>query len=116
HILLPPLHDIRTIAERMKSIDTHITLSANMQGDLTLRVRTDAVRVETFFKDLINPDPTQVDVSQQPSMTRAPDLFAEARVDVKDFVKFLQSSIVHPKNVVCCIAERIGLILYVYLG
>ncbi|KAJ3289563.1 hypothetical protein HK104_007379 [Borealophlyctis nickersoniae] len=118
HILLPQLHHVRTITERMKAIGTHLLVSANMSGEFTLKVETDAVKVETFFKNLINPelDPSQVDVSEQPSMNRNPHTFAEVRVDVRDFAKFLHSSVINPRNVVCCIIEGIGLMLYVYLG
>ncbi|TPX66824.1 hypothetical protein SpCBS45565_g04230 [Spizellomyces sp. 'palustris'] len=56
HILLPPLTDVRTIAERMRPLGNHITVSANMAGDFLLKVETDAVRVETTFSGLVNPE------------------------------------------------------------
>ena len=47
-------------------------------------------------------DASQVHLSQEPSVTRDPALFAEARVDARDFQKFLQSYLVNPTQVVCC--------------
>ncbi|KNC97376.1 uncharacterized protein SPPG_07303 [Spizellomyces punctatus DAOM BR117] len=118
HILLPPLTDVRTIAERMRPLGNHITVSANMAGDFLLKVETDAVRVETTFSGLVNPelDPGHCDVSQQPSLSRDRQSLAHVRVDIRDFVKFLHSSVINPRNVVCCLFEGQGLILYVYLG
>ncbi|KAI9207229.1 checkpoint protein Hus1/Mec3 [Polychytrium aggregatum] len=118
HIMMPPLSSIRTIAERMKSMSNYITISANMRGEFVLKIDTDSVEVETSYRNLINPefDPSQVDSSQQPSANRDPTLFADARVDARDFVKFVQSYVVNPTNVVCCIIENRGLVFYVYVG
>ena len=58
HIMLPPLLSLKSIIERMKSIsiDHVLAVSANMNGELRLRVMTDTVTVETFYKNLVNPD------------------------------------------------------------
>ncbi|KAI9101760.1 checkpoint protein Hus1/Mec3 [Phlyctochytrium arcticum] len=118
HILLPPLSDLKTIVERMRGLGSHLVVSANMSGELSVRVETDVVKVETAFSSLVNPaiDPAHVDVSQQSSLYSNRQEFVHVRVDIKDFVKFLQSSAIAPKNVVCCLFEDQGLVLYVYLG
>ena len=41
---------------------------------------------------------------------------ASVRVDLRDFAKFVQSHLVQPLNIVCCIIENTGLVLYVYVG
>ncbi|KAI8908119.1 checkpoint protein Hus1/Mec3 [Powellomyces hirtus] len=119
HILLPPLNDLKTIAERLKAIGTHVVVAANMNGELVLKVVADAVRVETSFKGLINPELGQPDGTPAPTPQTAlkhRTAFAHVRVDMRDFVKFLHSSIVNPKNVICCIVDGQSLLLYVYLG
>ncbi|RUP48796.1 Hus1-like protein-domain-containing protein [Jimgerdemannia flammicorona] len=47
---------LRTIAERMKVLGEHVIISANMDGEFTIRVETDLVQVETFYKGLHNPE------------------------------------------------------------
>ncbi|ORX93116.1 cell cycle checkpoint [Basidiobolus meristosporus CBS 931.73] len=118
HIMMPPLLSVRTIVERMRNISDHVIVSANMNGEFTLRVESEAVQVETFYKSLINPelDLSQVDASRQPSLNRDPENFAFARIDIRNFIKFLHSYHVSPSNVVCCIIEDHALVLYVYVG
>ncbi|KAL2912765.1 Checkpoint protein hus1 [Polyrhizophydium stewartii] len=118
HILMPPILTLRTIAERMKSISQRLILSANMGGQLTMSVSNDIVKVQTFFNDLINPqlDPTQVDVATHPSTGRSRTEFAEAEVDIRDFIKFVQCYQLHPSKILCCINERHCLIFYVVVG
>ena len=60
-------------------------------------------------------DPAQVDVANLPAMVRPPNDFATTRVVAKDFSKFLNSYLLDPSNVVCCIIEGHGLVLYVYV-
>jgi hypothetical protein len=55
HILLPPLMTLRHLLERLKSLDHHVTLAANMNGELRLNVSTDSVDITTFYRGLINP-------------------------------------------------------------
>ncbi|KAI8802434.1 checkpoint protein Hus1/Mec3 [Cladochytrium replicatum] len=118
HIMMPPLANVKVIMDRMKSMSNFITVAANMSGDFVMKVKAQEVQLETTFTDLVNPelDPTQVDVSKYPSMHRDPAEFAEARVHVRDFGKFVHSYAVNPTNVVCCIIEKHGLVFYLYIG
>ncbi|KAJ3051741.1 hypothetical protein HK097_007250 [Rhizophlyctis rosea] len=118
HILLPKLPDIRSITERMRAIAPHITLSANMAGTLILEVQADSVHVQTFFHNLEVPaiDSSQVDEEERPALFRDTQYKAAVRLDIRDFLKFLQCSIFSPKHVICCIAENNALMMYVYLG
>eukprot|EP00842_Homolaphlyctis_polyrhiza_P001539 jgi/Hompol1/2386/HPOL_001444-RA len=118
HILMPPILSVRSIAERMKSVGQRLVIAANMSGQLTMSVSNDIVKIQTFFKDLVNPllDPDQVDVSTHPSTGRNKSDFAEAEIDIRDFIKFVQCYQLHPSKILCCINERHSLIFYVVVG
>ncbi|KAJ2749583.1 Transport protein yif1, partial [Coemansia nantahalensis] len=51
-----------------------------------------------------------------PTPDRAPGEFYTAVVDMKNFLRFLQSYHVAPRNIVCCIIEHHALVFYVYIG
>jgi len=40
----------------MKSMSNYLTISANYNGEFTLKIETESVSVETYFKDLICPE------------------------------------------------------------
>jgi HUS1 checkpoint protein len=116
HILLPQLLMVKNVVERLKSLSHYMTISANMRGELQLSVHTDSAEVTTHYKDLINPEINHVEGDEQPvSATRDPVELVSARVDVKDFLRFLHSHHVNPTNVVCCILEDTAVLLYVYM-
>src|SRR4051812_34779342 len=98
----------------MRAIGPYITVSANMQGTLILEVQSDSVHVQTFWRNLaiptigndftvpycyfrirsthtiILPDSSQVDEGQRPDLNRNPEYKAAVRLDIRDFLKFLQ--------------------------
>jgi hypothetical protein len=51
-IQLPSLKLLRTVAERMKALSSHIGLLANHEGTLILKVETPDATVSTHFKNL----------------------------------------------------------------
>jgi hypothetical protein len=54
--MLPwPSDTLRAVSERYKSLNERLVISANMAGELKLRVEADEVKVETRWKGLINP-------------------------------------------------------------
>jgi len=53
---MPPLISVRTIIDRMKSMSNYLTISANHNGEFILKIQTESVLVETFFKDLVIPE------------------------------------------------------------
>ncbi|KAJ3012550.1 hypothetical protein HKX48_006208 [Thoreauomyces humboldtii] len=117
HIFLPPIADVKTIADRMKALGSHVSVLANEAGDFVLKVQADAVSVETQFKKLGNPQPSQAVQGGTPGAAQTNrKRFVEVRVDIRDFVRFLQCSTLSPKHVVCCLVDARLLILYVYLG
>ncbi|KAJ2704812.1 Checkpoint protein hus1 [Coemansia spiralis] len=115
HIMMPPLNSVRSIAERLKTMGDRVAVSANRDGEVTLRVSNDLVEITTFFRGLENLayDATQ---DSNPTPDRAPDEFYTAVVDMKNFLRFLQSYHVAPRNIVCCIIEHHALVFYVYIG
>ncbi|KAI8923330.1 checkpoint protein Hus1/Mec3 [Entophlyctis helioformis] len=113
-IMLPPIHTVRTVAERMRSIGQRLVLSGNMAGQFSMSVSNDIVRVQTFFKDLVNVN--QQSELEQPSSRRSPTEFVVVEVDIRDFIKFVQCYQVHPTKIVCFMYERQSLLLYAILG
>ncbi|KAJ1935229.1 Checkpoint protein hus1 [Linderina pennispora] len=117
HIMMPPLNSVRSIAERMKTMGDRVAISANREGEMTIRVTNELVDITTFFRGLEN---LSYDASQEPSASttpgRAPGDHFTAVVDMKNFLRFLQSYHVAPKNIVCCIIEQHAVVFYVYIG
>ncbi|KAJ2692089.1 Checkpoint protein hus1 [Coemansia sp. RSA 1285] len=115
HIMMPPLNSLRSIAERIKSMGDRVAVSANREGAMKIRVANDLVDITAFFRGLENLayDSTQ-DPPTQPD--REPGDFYTAVVDMKNFIRFLQSYHVAPKNIVCCIIEHHAVVFYVYIG
>ncbi|KAG4302886.1 hypothetical protein PCANB_000856 [Pneumocystis canis] len=117
HIILPPLSQLRYISERFRAISNKIILKANMSGEFQIGVVSDLCKIETKFKDLINPelDPNTVeDISKHPSQIRDRKAFVTMKVDVKDWLNLLQVHIV-AKRVIACFCEAHALVLYVYI-
>lgn len=56
HIILPPLDQIKKVIDRMKSISNDVVFSANLSGEMHLRVESDAANVETEWRDLRHPE------------------------------------------------------------
>lgn len=56
HIILPSLLSIKTVIDRMKSISGDVIFSANLSGEMRLRVQSDAASVETEWRDLRHPE------------------------------------------------------------
>ncbi|KAG5518637.1 hypothetical protein PMAC_002606 [Pneumocystis sp. 'macacae'] len=117
HIILPPLAQLRYISERFRAISNKVTLKANMSGEFQIGVISDSCKIETKFKDLINPelDPCAVkDISKHPSQIRDKKAFVTMKVSVKDWLNLLQVHIV-AKRVIACFCEGHALVLYVYI-
>ncbi|OMJ09373.1 Checkpoint protein hus1 [Smittium culicis] len=56
YILLPQINSLRSVAERMKTINDYISISANNNGELILTSTSDLVDIQTFYKGLTNPN------------------------------------------------------------
>lgn len=53
-IYLPPLKQLKSLLEKMKTLADYVTISANMNGELQLKIETDIVSVTTFYQKLTN--------------------------------------------------------------
>ncbi|KAJ9574065.1 hypothetical protein L9F63_008591 [Diploptera punctata] len=141
-IQLPSLKLLRTVAERMKTLSPYVTVLANQEGVLVLKVETPDATVSTHFKDLIvqsqhkmgvplarswlteaSGRSSECDTSrsllQTPPPTSPPncklyksDEYYSARVDVRKFVQFLSSEQVNPNKVVCNIVDDQMVVLF----
>ncbi|KAJ1933947.1 Checkpoint protein hus1 [Kickxella alabastrina] len=118
HVMMPSLGSVRSVVERMKSMGDRVAVSANRLGELNIRVNNELVDITTYFKGLenLNDDSVATQDGSQATVDRAPGEYYTAVVDMKNFVRFLQSYHVAPKNIVCCIIENFALVFYVYIG
>ncbi|KAH8163080.1 hypothetical protein CIB48_g5150 [Xylaria polymorpha] len=137
HIQLPPLLQLKAISDRFTklavaarassssasaaNVNPKLELSANMHGDLRLRLDTDTLDVESRWNGLENPqlDPSQLTcaIEDHPSTrfrNEGPDKWATVRVDGKDWSKVLSVGRLDGR-VIACFADDHALILYVYV-
>ncbi|KAI1736694.1 checkpoint protein Hus1/Mec3 [Xylaria scruposa] len=137
HIQLPPLLQLKAISDRFTklavasrasssststaNVNPKLELSANMHGDLRLRLDTDTLDVESRWSGLENPqlDPSQLTcpIEDHPSTrfrNEGPDKWATVRVDGKDWSKVLGVGRLDGR-VIACFADDHALILYVYV-
>lgn len=49
---MPPLKPIKNIVDRMKNVSHSLIVSANKDGRLTLRIKTNTVTLSAHFPDL----------------------------------------------------------------
>ncbi|KAJ2242296.1 Checkpoint protein hus1, partial [Coemansia sp. RSA 454] len=91
HIMMPELSTIRSVVERMRLMGDRVTVAANNEGQLTLRVASDRVDITTYWRGLAN---MTYDASEQPQAHE----FSVATVDMRNFCRFLHSYHVAPKN------------------
>ncbi|KAI9469151.1 Checkpoint protein hus1 [Coemansia sp. RSA 989] len=114
HIMMPPLNSVRSITERLKLMGDRVSIAANREGQVTMRVANDRVEITTYFRGLQNMTHDSSEPSSQ--LDRPSHEFYTATVDMKNFTRFLQSYHIAPKNIVCCILEHRALVFYVYIG
>nr|XP_036578375.1 checkpoint protein hus1 [Colletotrichum truncatum]KAF6785618.1 checkpoint protein hus1 [Colletotrichum truncatum] len=130
HITMPPLLQLKAISDRftklaMSSSNSRVgpklEISANMFGNLKLRMVTESVNVSTTWSGLVNPelDPAQFEmpIEEHPSVRfkeAGPDKWATVRVDGKDWSRVLSVGRLEGR-VVAAFADEHALILYVYV-
>uniref|UniRef100_A0A6B2LNG3 Checkpoint protein n=1 Tax=Arcella intermedia TaxID=1963864 RepID=A0A6B2LNG3_9EUKA len=108
-IMLPQLKAMRNVIERLKDLDTILTIEANMGGEMILKIQTDMVSIATFYKNLDHP---QLDGR---ITNEGPEVISSAKVDIKKFWKALYSYQVDPTHVICCIVKGTALVLHALL-
>ncbi|KAI1822921.1 checkpoint protein Hus1/Mec3 [Xylaria intraflava] len=133
HIQLPPLLQLKAISDRFtklavasssgsaSAVNPKLELSANMHGDLRLRLDTDSLDVESRWRGLENPelDPSQLPcaIEDHPSTrfkNAGPGKWATVRVDGRDWSRVLSVGRLDGR-VIACFADDHALILYVYI-
>jgi len=116
HILLPPLHKIRTVVERLRPISEVLAIRGNNNKHFQLAIMTEGVSLETEWKDCDNPK-AQVDDSEEDPKAEPPDpdqMFT-VLISTRSFLKFLNSHVVSTTTI-ACLCQHHCLILYVYIG
>eukprot|EP01134_Creolimax_fragrantissima_P006319 CFRG6319T1 len=110
NICLPSLKVLSGIIDRMKTLDKHLVLSANNDGELRLQIEADAVSVCTSVTDC--EIPTSSDPDSIPGRTRDDHEFVSARIDIKKFSQFLVGHQMSPTAVICSIVPHRAVILF----
>ncbi|ORY63660.1 checkpoint protein Hus1/Mec3 [Leucosporidium creatinivorum] len=114
NILLPPLSTLRTVCDRLKTISSTITISANRRGEFRLRAESDEANVETEWRGLKHPEAGPDD--EPPSQPLpSPSTFHSVTVDAKNLLKFLASYSIASTTIACVCADHCA-IFYVYIG
>jgi HUS1 checkpoint protein len=137
HIRMPPLLQLKAISDRFTKLAStsattsnnralstsapRLELSANMHGQLKLRIKTDSLDVESTWDKLEHPElePSHFDypIENHPCMkfkAEGPDKWATVRVDGKDWSRVLGVGRLDGR-VIACFSHDNSLILYVYV-
>ncbi|KAI9252402.1 checkpoint protein Hus1/Mec3 [Phascolomyces articulosus] len=110
YILLPSLHNLKTVAGRLKSMGKYLTISANMAGVFKLSVETDMVQCETVYRHLENP---QLAGHELPDDI---ERFSSVKISTDNFVSFLNSYHLEPQNVICSLTDGLQVAFYLYVN
>nr|XP_034826629.1 checkpoint protein HUS1 isoform X2 [Maniola hyperantus] len=116
-IELPTLKQLRTTIDRMRTMAQEVVIQASAEGWLTLQIKTDIVKVCTWFKHLrVEAFEGPIEHSDSESESQVNEDMSKVchcRVDAKKFSMFLSAdqishnrticSIVHKKLVILCL-------------
>jgi len=105
-IYLPPLRILRTVVERIKNLDNHVTVSASWEGNMTLRVNSELVNTTTYFNDLDVPQLLNGLAPSNKSST------AEVTVEIKKLSIFLSGQTLGSCRAICNIVSGRALQLF----
>ncbi|KAJ3324635.1 DNA damage checkpoint control protein [Boothiomyces sp. JEL0866] len=98
----PPIIVLKKLVEKMKGLANTLTISASTNGELEFEIQTEMLSVCSRYKDmLVYHDGTQNS--------------AHIKVDIGDFMKFIQCYQINPNKIVCNIIEQQGLVLVITL-
>jgi HUS1 checkpoint protein len=130
HVMLPqPSETMRGVVEKMKNLDSIVTISSNLQGVLRLRVKSDLANVETEWRNLSHPEMgalrygsrlTQANTGVDANPSQADDdidpaVFHSVDIEAKHLLKLL-NAIATSNHTIACICSGTCLIAYVYIG
>eukprot|EP00298_Acanthocystis_sp_HF-20_P000528 c10718_g1_i1.p1 GENE.c10718_g1_i1~~c10718_g1_i1.p1 ORF type:complete len:298 (+),score=118.57 c10718_g1_i1:42-896(+) len=117
-VYLPPLKELKTAMERMKSVGDYITIECTQNGQLSLHCSTDVVNISTVYPTLaLAGQPPKQNTTSEPStsssQTDLPPI--SAQVHLRKFFKVLKSSEVFSSYVICCIVKNQAVVLVLHM-
>ncbi|CAN7983072.1 unnamed protein product [Ixodes hexagonus] len=95
---MPSLKVLKTILEKMKNLNTYVTISISTDREMTMSVQTDMVTVTTHFKGL------QFPVPESPSGLMSGQY--EVRLDLRRLTPLLVGQQLNPRMVTCKIFHK----------
>ncbi|XP_053620146.1 checkpoint protein HUS1 [Plodia interpunctella] len=109
-IELPPLKQLRTTVDRMKTMAPEVVIRASAEGRLTLQIKTDMAKVSTRFKDLrVDAFAGPIEHSDSETETQINEDISRVcycRVDAKKLSMFLSADQISHKRTVCSVVHR----------
>ncbi|RSH84667.1 uncharacterized protein EHS24_006191 [Apiotrichum porosum] len=112
HLVLPNLAELKTIVSRLGHMSEDVTISANHQGTMELRVKSNNLSMTTTWNNLSIPTATDDGAETDPP---SPEHMFSTTVSIRGFQKFLASHYVGG-IAIACICEGHCVIAYVYIG
>ena len=103
HIILPPLHKLRTIVDRLRPMSEILSIQASNNGRLHLSIHTDSVKLDTQWTNCTNPSATNV-IDDDQETPDHPDKLFIVLVSIRSFLKFLNSHVVSTTTIACELA------------
>ncbi|CAG4944974.1 unnamed protein product [Parnassius apollo] len=109
-IELPPLKQLRTSIDRMRTMATDVIIRASAEGRLTLQIKTDMAKVSTRYKGL-RVDNFEGPIEHSDSETESQineDLsrVCVCRVDAKKLSMFLSADQISHNRIICSIVHK----------
>ncbi|XP_049705915.2 checkpoint protein HUS1 isoform X1 [Helicoverpa armigera] len=109
-IELPPLKQLRTTIDRMRTMASEVVIRASAEGRLTLQIKTDMAKVSTRFKGLsveafggpIEHSDSETDTQTNEDISR----ICYCRVDAKKLSMFLSADQISTNKTICSIVHR----------
>ncbi|CAM9316710.1 unnamed protein product [Chrysoparadoxa australica] len=105
---LPRLKSLRTVVDRMRGMDKHIYIDANMSGSLVFRIETDDATIKTFYNNL-QPRFESLD----PEKNRANS--ASVKLDGRKLSNVFHIYSMNFEAAICCLIEDASVVVHVFL-
>ena len=131
---VPNLRLVRNVVDRMKTVNAHMTLTANHRGELVFHVESAVVPRRTVFRNLENVEPRAAAATNAAAAAAAaadadangplasqggafgtlPPDAVEARISIKSFFQFLNAHPAPPEHVMLSIIRQQAVILFLW--
>ncbi|KAI8843643.1 checkpoint protein Hus1/Mec3 [Chytridium lagenaria] len=109
-VILPPLHSLKNIMDKLRLIHNRVLLRASTSGELKITLEADNVKIISQFNNL------RVEALDGHRGSQDQERAAEAYVDIKDLLKFCSCTVLNPSSVACQFSKDNGLLFLVHLG